>query len=376
MIRFLKRGFPAIAAMFFLSACWDQHLLKDVKLFMAASFDLTADGKILDELSAPNINKNPGSGPAEGHTIATGIGNTPREARGDADRKNDKIFDASKLRVLIIGSELAKQDMYSVLDLFYRDPKSSLSAKVVIAEGMANDVLRLDVEEGKISSYLFDLLKSQEIASLIPEENIQSICAEMFDPGEDFTLPFLRPNDDGKTASALGVALFNGKKFTGHVLTGDEAVIFLLLDGNAGKSPKFTKRIAESESEEFSPQNFVSFNVKKANETLEVKVDNQRVIADINLSLKIEITDYPRNQLYKKQEIAKLNKKLSELMTNDAVEAIKVLQEANSDSFGIGRRLIAHYPEYWKQVDWKKEYPNVSITPHVDLEIIGHGIIE
>ncbi|WP_102264080.1 Ger(x)C family spore germination protein [Mesobacillus jeotgali] len=376
MIRFLKRGLPAIVAMLLLSACWDQHLLKDVKLYMAASFDLTPDGKILDELSAPTITKNPDGGPVQGHTIASGIGHTPREARGDIDSKIDKVFDASKLRVLIIGNELAKQDIYSVLDLFYRDPKSSLSAKVVVAEGMATDILRLNVEEGKISSYLFDLLKSQELTSLIPEENIQSICAEMFDPGEDFTLPFLRANDDGKTASALGVALFNGKKFSGHVLTGDEAVIFLLLDGNAGKSPKFTKRIAKSDSENFMPQNFVSFNVKKANERLEVKVENQRVIANINLSLKIEITDYPRNQLYKKQEVAKLNKKLSEMLTNDAVAAIKVLQEANSDSFGIGRRLIAHYPDYWKQVDWKREYPNIAITPHVELEIIGHGIIE
>lgn len=362
--------------MLLLCACWDQHLLKDAKLFMAASFDLTPDGKILDELSSPTINKNPGSGPVEGHSIATGIGNTPREARGDVDRKTDKIFDASKLRVLIIGNELAKKDIYSVLDLFYRDPKSSLSAKVVIAEGMANDVLRLNVEEGKISSYLFDLLKSQEISSLIPEENIQSICAEMFDPGEDFTLPFLRPNEDGNSAIALGVALFNGKNFTGHVLTGDEAMIFLLLDGNAGKSPKFTKKISESENVEFKPKEYVSFNVKKAKETLEVKVKNQRVEVKANLKLKIEITDYARNQLYRKKEIEKLNKNLSNVLTNDAKAAIKTLQEANSDSFGIGRRLIALYPDYWKQVDWKKEYPNIAITPNVVVEIIGHGIIE
>lgn len=376
MIRILKISIPAIVTMLLLSACWDQHLLKDVKLFMAASFDLTPDGKILDELTSPIINKNEGGGTVKGNTVTSGIGNTPREARWDIDRKTDKIFEASKLRVLIIGNELAKKDLYSVLDLFYRDPKSSLSAKVVIAEGMAKDLLRLKIEEEKISSYLFDLLESQEIASLIPEENIQSICAEMFDPGEDFVLPYLRADDDGKMASAEGIALFNEKKFTGKILTGDEAVIFLLLDGNAGKSPKFTKKIAESDNEKFTPQNFVSFNVKQAREAMDVKVNNKRVEVTLNLRLKIEITDYPRNQLYKKQVIEKLNKKLSEMLTNDAVAAIKVLQEANSDSFGIGRRLIAHYPDYWKQVDWKKEYANASITPHVDLEIIGHGIIE
>ncbi|MBT2679936.1 Ger(x)C family spore germination protein [Bacillus sp. ISL-35] len=374
MIRILKTGILAIVTLLLLSACWDQHLLKDVKLFMAASFDLTPDGKILDELTSPTIKKNQEGGGVSGYTISTGIGNTPREARGDVDRKAEKVFDASKLRVLIIGNELAKKDIYSVLDLFYRDPKSALSAKVVVAEGMGKDLLRINFEEEKVSSYLYDLLESQEIASLIPAENIQSICAEMFDPGEDFVLPFLRPSEDRKTASVEGIALFNDRKFTGRVLTGEEAVIFLLLDGNSGKSPKFTKRIAEGES--FNPPHFVSFTVKKAKETLEVKVKNNRAIANINLKLKIDITDYAKNQLYNKHEITKLNNKLSEMLTNDAVAAIKTLQEANSDSLGIGRRLIALYPDYWKHVDWKKEYPNVVITPKVDVEIVGHGIID
>lgn len=374
MTRILKTGILAIVTLLLLSACWDQHLLKDVKLFMAASFDLTPDGKILDELTSPIIKKNQEGGGVSGYTISSGLGNTPREARTDIDRKSEKVFDASKLRVLIIGNELAKKDIYSVLDLFYRDPKSALSAKVVVAEGMGKDLLRINIEEEKASSYFYDLLESQEIASLIPAENIQSICAEMFDPGEDFVLPFLRPSEDRKAASVEGIALFNERKFTGRVLTGDEAVIFLLLDGNSGKSPKFTKRISEGEA--FKPTHFVSFTVKKAKETLEVKVKNNRAIANINLKLKIDITDYVKNHLYDKQEITKLTNKLSEMLTNDAAAAIKTLQEANSDSLGIGRRLIAQYPDYWKHVDWIKEYPNVVITPKVVVEIVGHGIIE
>lgn len=374
MTRILKTGILAIVTLLLLSACWDQHLLKDVKLFMAASFDLTPDGKILDELTSPIIKKNQEGGGVSGYTISSGLGNTPREARADIDRKSEKVFDASKLRVLIIGNELAKKDIYSVLDLFYRDPKSALSAKVVVAEGMGKDLLRINIEEEKASSYFYDLLESQEIASLIPAENIQSICAEMFDPGEDFVLPFLRPSEDRKAASVEGIALFNERKFTGRVLTGDEAVIFLLLDGNSGKSPKFTKRISEGES--FKPPHFVSFTVKKAKETLEVKVKNNRAIANIHLKLKIDITDYVKNHLYDKQEITKLTNKLSEMLTNDAAAAIKTLQEANSDSLGIGRRLIAQYPDYWKHVDWIKEYPNVVITPKVVVEIVGHGIIE
>lgn len=359
----------------FLSACWDQNLLKDVRLYLAASFDLDTDGRIIDTVSSPIIKKaDQGEGSADTYQVITGIGDTPRAARGDIDKRVSKTFDASKLRVLIIGNKLAKEDIYPVLDLFYRDPKSSLSAKVVIAEGMGKGLLQLNIKDQKISEYLFELLESQEDSVLIPEGNIQSICAEMFDPGEDFSLPYISQEKGGTLANVEGIALFNERKFTGHILSGDEAQIFLLMDGQNGKTPSFTKEIANYKDSDL--RDFVSFNVKKAKQKLEVKIENEEVKVNINLKLKIALTEYARNQLYKKQEIKYLNDKLSELLSKDAEAAIKKLQEAKSDGLGIGRRLIAHHNEYWQHVDWKEEYPNISITPKVNVEIIGHGIIE
>lgn len=358
----------------FLSGCWDQNLLKDVRLYLAASFDLDTDGKIIDAVASPIIKRaDQGGGSAETYQIITGIGKTPRAARKDIDQRSSKTFDASKLRLLIIGNELAKQDIYPVLDLFYRDPKSSLSAKVFIAEGIGKDILQLNIKEQEISEYLFELLESQEDASLIPEENLQSICAEMFDPGEDFILPYIS-HEGGTQAKVEGIALFNERKFTGQILSGDEAMIFLLMDGTSGMKARFTKEITNQENT--SPRDFVSFDVKKTKQQLEVKVSNKEVKVNINLKLKIALTEYARNQLYKKQEINYLNEKLSEILSKDAEAAIKKLQQANSDSFGIGRRLIALHNDYWKQVDWKKEYPNISITPKVEVEIVGHGIIK
>jgi spore germination protein KC len=359
----------------FLSGCWDQTLLKDVRLYLAASFDVDTDGKIIDSVSSPIIKKaDQGGGETESYQIITGIGNTPRAARSDIDKKGSKKFDGSKLRVLVFGSELAKQDMYSVLDLFYRDPKTSLSAKVVIAEGTGKDILQLNIKENKISQYLVELLESQEDASLIPKENIQSICAEMFDPGDDMILPFISRNEDGTLADVEGIALFNERKFTGQILTGNEARIFLLMDGSSGKEAGFTKEIINHENT--TPRDFVSFNVKKAKRKLEVKIENNEVKANIHLKLKIALTEYARNELYKSQEIKNLSKKLSDLLTKDAEAAIQTLQQANSDSLGIGRRIIALHNEYWQQVDWIKEYPNISITPTVEVKIVGHGIIE
>lgn len=187
-------------------------------------------------------------------------------------------------------------------------------------------------------------------------------------------LPYIRPEEDGNLANVEGIALFNERKFTGQILSGDEAVIFLLMDGTAGKKAKFTKEITNHENT--SPRDLVSFDVKKAKQKLEVQIENKEVRVNIDLQLKIALTEYARNQLYKKQEIKNLNKKLSEILSKDAEAAIKILQQANSDSLGIGRRLIALHNDYWQQVNWKNEYPNISITPKVNVEIIGHGIIE
>lgn len=371
----IKRILPVLMISLFLTGCWDQNLLKEVRLYMSASFDLEPDGRIRDGVTSPILGTSPDTPSKARSEFHSAAGNTPREARVNIDKKVSKKFDASKLRVMVIGSELAKQDIYPVLDVFYRDPKSSLSAKIAIAEGRGDEIIKSRLqEEEKVSDYLYNLIASAEIVSFITEENIQSICAELFDPGEDFVLPYLGLTTDNEV-EIKGLAMFNDRAFTGENLNEYESKMFILMDDQLGKNMRFTKKVSNKEDK--SHLNFISFDVIKSSRKLKLQTSNNSIQgADIKVKLKISISEFPQDKLDKQDKIKKLNKKLSRELTKDAERAIKKMQAANCDGLGIGRRLIAMHPSVWGSIQWKGDvYPNLPINVKVTVDIAGNGII-
>lgn len=366
---FLVKCLIIVIIVFSLCGCWDQRLLKDMTLLMSLGFDFTESGKLLGTISSPSISREKVEDKA---LIYSEQGSTPRQVRNALDRKVGEVIDPSKLRVMILGSELATQPIYPILDLYYRNPRGSISAKLVVVEGTAIDAMNVPIKQGqRPSEYILDLLLSAEESTIVPNLNLQTICPIMFDPGQDFMIPYLTPSKN--EIKVQGLAMFSDQEFSGTLDT-DESTLFLLMDNKKARDGGFTFKISDKEKQEI--KNFITFNIKhaKANRKTHVSKDN-KIKVDIPLVIKAEVIDYPHDQLTTREEVLKLNDTLSVLLTEKAHTVIKKMQDANCDGFGIGRDLIAFYPETWKQLDWKKDYSNIEINPTVTVEFIQHGII-
>lgn len=121
--------------------------------------------------------------------------------------------------------------------------------------------------------------------------------------------------------------------------------------------------------------NFITINVKKMKQKLKVSVNrNGDVAVKLDLHIKVNVHEYPKGDVDK--EIVNLNKKLSKSFSNEAKQVINKLQETSCDALGIGRRLIAFYPDIWKEKDMKEYFRNIKFRTKVDVEIIQVGIYE
>ncbi|WP_245240358.1 Ger(x)C family spore germination C-terminal domain-containing protein [Paenibacillus peoriae] len=195
----------------------------------------------------------------------------------------------------------------------------------------------------------------------------------MLDPGQDFVLPYL--SKEGEDITARGIALFHGQKFTGS-LSSEQGVLYVLMTGKWKNTARFVKRIHPGPAGDV--QNFITYQAKIQNVKRSLKVNVQRdgqIDVELNLKLPVDIVEYARNHLQDKANVQRLNRQLSEIMTQDAEQIIRTLQENGCDAFGVGRQLIAHYPAVWKSVDWNKEYPNIRFHPQVTVDIVGNGIL-
>lgn len=365
-------GIAVICALLLLTGCWDQRQFKNIKLGMAGGFDTAENNQIKATVVIPTVEQGTAGLGDEFVQVISAVADTPREARAKVDNKISKIFDGAKVRAILIGEELAKKDLLSLLDVFYRNPKTNLNARLALVRGEASEVLELKVEhEPRISGYLYGLLHGQVMTTQAPNANIQLVMAEMMDPSEDFALPMIEIDKEENLLDYVGLALFKERTFSGVTLTQEQSKILLILDDNKGQITRITKRISNKSEENID--NFVTIDIGNVKRKIKITADST-IEAKIELKLNSFIVEYPKKNLNPK-EIKKIEQKLSKILTEEAVGIVSKLQEANSDVLGIGTRVKAYHNKKWKQMNWREEYPDIKITPEIKVTIQGNGII-
>ncbi|MFC7371729.1 Ger(x)C family spore germination protein [Fictibacillus iocasae] len=362
----------------FLTGCWDQVQLNQIKLIKAGGFDYTKDGKVRTTAAIPQVQPGAKDEGQERSQVFSAVGHTARQTRIYLDRRIAERVDSSKNLIIVLGKEAAQKDIYNILDVFYRDPKSALNAKLAISSKKASDIINTRFQEpnvatGNLGEYLYDLVESAEETSFLPDVNIQTICPVMFDPGQDFALPYLQP--DKKEVEVIGVAVFKEHVMAGTIL-GPKSILFNFLNAQeSNKSTSATRKLPDIN--ESGPTKYVTFRIKKSKRKFNVSVNQKGDIrADLTLNLAVSIGEIPMKHKTDAEGVKMVEQQLSKELTKEAHGIIKKLQSYNSDTFGVGRQLIAFHNDAWRKIDQKNYFKTVDFHSKVNVKVVGFGIIE
>ncbi|MDR6224345.1 Ger(x)C family spore germination protein [Desmospora profundinema] len=365
------------------TGCWDLALLKDARLLVIVGLDRTPEGKLLTTTAIREVRITEG-GAEPTNVILKTTGRTPRETRDNGDRRINNRFDPSKNRTLVLGEQLAREDIYPVLDIFFRDPKSALNAHFAVVKGRAEGLVDLKkVGDTLIGEYVDEVISSAEKTTLVPQVNIKSVSPMMFDPGQDFAVPYLTTEvgdlqaagiDNEKDVSVEGIAMFHGRHMTG-TLNRLESRLFLLMANKKNQIARLIMQVDPGETGDVD--SYITIDIRHIKRALDVQVRPDGTIrADLNLELDVAAIEYPKDELMEQPVVERLNKKISQSLTHQATQVIKKMQRSRFDGFGIGRRIMAHYPEEWQGAKWwTKTYPKITLRPQIKVQIIGHGIL-
>lgn len=373
----MKRIYLVCAVMFillFIAGCWDQDLLKDARLLYGVGIDLAPNGKLRSTFVIQDMP--PGEQQNPKNDIIYTVGNTPMETRENADDQISRQLVAYKNRTILIGEELAKQDIYPILEVFYRYPKSALNARIGVAQGTAEDILSLKkVGNVLIAEEIDELIKNKERTTTVPKVTLEKIYTVMLDPGEDFVLPYLMEKEARVNVSRI--ALFHDHKLTG-LLNPDESTMYLLLKDSKGEIARLTRKLNNTQEGDQSRYDFLTFDVEKLKRKMKVQVQsNDNITVKLELNLKVSVVEYPKDRLDKKEVVEEINQYLSKEMTDLAKKTLGKMQEAQCDGLGIGRQLKAFHPDIWrkKKDNWGSNYQKVHFAPVIQVEITKKGIL-
>ncbi|WP_193063833.1 Ger(x)C family spore germination protein [Oceanobacillus oncorhynchi] len=354
-----------------LAGCWDERLLKNSRTVYLSGFDLEENGdyQTTSIIRDMNISESSRGEISISNELVTGKGASIKEASTRIDQSVPGNYDPAKGKSLILGIDVAKGDIYNVLDPFYRDPRVDLNAKIAVTDNSANEIItHLSENEVEKGEYLYELIHSSEMHSEIQEITLRSLRTYLFDEGKDFMLPYLSKDEENNEVKINGAALFHDHSFTGQFLSPDESTLLLLFMETQSKKAILTEQLDKK------ADGSVSYNVKSVSRKLKLKKE-EKVHADIMLQLDVVIVDYPPNHLDKQEMIIFLENRLSEILTEKADALFKKLAANQSDVLGLGRELIAFHPSIWKEIKGENYYEHILVNPKVKVNVRSSGII-
>ncbi|AMW99277.1 Ger(x)C family spore germination protein [Rummeliibacillus stabekisii] len=349
----------------FLTGCWDQRLYKDLSVISVVGLN-GHPGDYKAYYAYPSS----GSDPTK-YIVLEGKGKTPKEVRINANKKTEQTMDLAELTTILVSEDTAKDDLYALLDIYYRSAVSPMTARVAVTEGSSRKFLELKESIPKeIGEYYFDFIASFEQGTIFPKTNLETSANLIFNEGRDLALPYLKINGENKLPETQGLALFNGKSYTGEYLSLRESTFATLLGYGKSKIVELSY-LMKKDRKNVS----VGFNAIRFKKNMKVTQDGDNIKVKYDIYMPIVMTEYPPDHLDRKHVRKKLEKFIEDSVEKDIIKMFKKSQKASSDVSGIGEYIRAYYPRLWKEGKWKEIYKDIKIETKVRVEIVRSGSI-
>lgn len=369
----------------FFSGCYNYHELDQLAITSAIGIDKGEDYKYkvtVQVLNTKKSAKEAASSELPDFIIYDAEADTIQEALRKIILESSRRIYANHIQIMVIGDEVARDGIYDILDLFFRNSESRKQFQVIVAKDTtANDILSV-LTPG-------ETLSAQNINDTIKIDNryfgvneiitFEQMVSDYMSSTKEIVLPtvsIVGNIDKGMSQKNIekteaktklfnnSMAIFKDDKLIDY-LSIDDSILLNFIRG------KINNTIITYKCDD----NFVvaeSFNTKESlsvDDNLDVKI---KIKANLNLN---EVNC--NIDLENSKEIDKLEKNLENTLKNDLEDfLINSIDKYNTDVFGIRDNLYKNYPKFYKEIknDWYNEYfKNLNFDIDVDFKILEKG---
>ncbi|PGL71039.1 Ger(x)C family spore germination protein [Bacillus sp. AFS055030] len=354
-----------------LTGCNDKINIEDLTIALIWGIDLDQQGDVVIYMASPVFSKDVKE--KNEHFKVKSL--SFREARDIIDSKALGITAGGKVQTVLIGRKVIEQkNWYSLLDLFYRDPKMRLNADLVVVNGSVSDVFDFSPKnKPSLSLFIPQLLKTANFRNVSVRTPLRYFYKINFEKGITPYTPELTLKDNALEVS--GTILLNKQNQYRRTLSLKETMLLIILqDRKAGQLTMWLNGNKHKKNENTILNSKISFYIKNIKRNVKKKFDDGKYQFNINLKLPIAITESPI-KLNDKSE-GKLVKEIENELQKELNLFVKSLQNDKVDPIGLG--LFARSFKYseWKKVedDWVGAFQQSKIKVKVKIILVDRGI--
>ncbi|WP_129688876.1 Ger(x)C family spore germination C-terminal domain-containing protein [Gottfriedia acidiceleris] len=359
-----------------LTGCWDRLPLKNLKLMDVVGFDLNQKDEIDIHLIETKL-KSVGQGNGVSKSEVTVLnGPSLLKATGNGSYSN-RVFYGPSIRVYLLSENFALKYPISELSFMLNAPYASINTPVIIFEGNLAKFFKDESNNDNFTKELSDYIFTSEKRRIIPNVSIMNLILAQGDMLEYLAIPIIKKSDNAIEIS--GAFLYKQGVNSGVKLSKDQLTMMMLLLGKRFVRLNLTGDLLENNKEKPSDnienKSEYGFSVKEIDSKFIISTDSKGLPkATIKVRLKINAYEIGKLNQFSKVKVKYINqmeKALSKHFERMSKSTIDSMQKANCDVIGIGKEIKAYHPNKWKLLNWRKDYPQVSIQPKYEVQILN-----
>ncbi|MDQ1909716.1 Ger(x)C family spore germination C-terminal domain-containing protein [Paenibacillus sp. GD4] len=359
------------------TGCWDQKPLRNLHLVDVACLDLNEkSGEVLLNYVVTELNK-AGQGEGDPKSETTPLkGPSFVEAVGQGDYFDKGPFLGIHNRIYLLSESFVSRDPIGQLAFLLHAPYASINTPVVIFEGSISKLMQTkSFNRENFTETLHHFIMNLEASRIIPNVSMMHFILSREEPLEDIALPVIRQSNSELEFS--GALLFRQGTKAEEKLSKEQVQMLMLLLGENFNKHKVGGRSVSGIGQQLLTGHMNSteyaFSVKKGVSRITIHPGSNE-LPKVIVSVKLKINAYKLGQqavMLKSDYVNQMEKQLNSYLEERAVATIQTIQKANSDVLGIGRKIYSFHPDIWKSLDWRKDYPQMSIEPKFDVQILN-----
>jgi spore germination protein KC len=371
-----------VMTMMLLTGCWNRVEVNDIAIVTAIGLDLTEDERVRLSLQVANPTKlGPTGGSAGGSNgkstfVISETGVTVSEAYRQLQGKLPRRIFFSQSRVLLIGEDLAKKGVSSIIDFHTRYHEPRINSFIMFTKGEASELLNsmpnlesVSAEETK------ELAKLNVGVTIYIMDFLNMLLTDGIEPfGPQFTSTSLEVNNKNKSKEAQatrGTAVFKKDKLVGWMNEVETRGILWLR--NEMETGVITINIPEEKG-----GGNVSFDIIRTETQSVPKLKHGELKFTVIVTAEVSVMENDSNIKLEDPKIIEGLQKNIENEIKDRIQLVieKTQQEYQSDIFGFGQEVYKKYPKEWNKYykkNWEQEFSQLEVTikPNVFVRRIG-----
>lgn len=369
----------SLSSLFVLTGCWDRAELPEKGFVMGVALDKASAGKI--SLTTQVFRPTQGVGMISGRpgnvayaNITTIDATLPRAIR-DIPINLGRKTQWSHNRLIIIGEELAReQEIFSLLEFFYRDHEPRLTVSIMIAEGRADKYLSMKpIIENTISQQLFISEKaSASNSAKTVDMDLLKLGLQMKSQVGNAMVPYLYLSKDGqKVTNIAGTAMLKKGKLVGKVDPYHVEILQMLM--NKYQSGMIDIPCQNSSTQNQKVEALEILSLKSKLQPSIMKDDSLKV--HIKASAEVAVMELSCSKLETVEDERKFAKKAEETIKQRIAETTSWLKKNKFDAIGLGNKIYQKNPRLWKEwkPKWDDRFANAEYDISVNVRVINSG---